>query len=79
YHVYLFLDGTTPDVELSTTSPAAPYWGTARTKAGDTSRRYIGSFRTGSTGAVVQFQHQSDANIITWLGADYTLRNVLSA
>lgn len=46
YHVYLYNNAGTPDVELVTTAPAAPYNGTARSKMGDTSRRYIGSALT---------------------------------
>ncbi|WP_414609310.1 hypothetical protein, partial [Stenotrophomonas pavanii] len=41
YHNYVYDNAGTADVEVSTTVPAAPYSGTARTKAGDTSRRYI--------------------------------------
>lgn len=49
YHAYLFSNAGTPDIELSTTAPAAPYNGTARTKTGDTSRRYVGSVLTDSS------------------------------
>ncbi|WP_414609303.1 hypothetical protein, partial [Stenotrophomonas pavanii] len=41
YHAYLYSNAGTPDVEVTTTAPDTPYSGTARTKAGDTSRRYI--------------------------------------
>jgi hypothetical protein len=55
YHVYLYLNAGVPDVELSATAPAAPYNGTARTKTGDTSRRYVGSVMTDGSGNVLNF------------------------
>lgn len=57
YHVYLFLNAGSPDIEVVTTAPDAPYSGTARAKTGDTSRRYIGSVRTDGAGAVFNFLH----------------------
>lgn len=62
YHVYLYDNAGTPDVEIVTTSPAAPYNGTARSKAADTSRRYMGSVRTDSSGNLIEFD-----NIAVWL------------
>ncbi|MBO0393895.1 hypothetical protein J1F00_05840 [Stenotrophomonas maltophilia] len=58
YHVYLFAktDGTA-DFEVVTTAPSAPYFGTARTKGADTTRRYLGSVRVGATG-VLKFEHR---------------------
>lgn len=55
YHAYLYLDGATPKFELVTTAPSAVYYGTARTKTGDTSRRYIGSVLTDSGGSIWPF------------------------
>ncbi|HHA2680127.1 hypothetical protein [Stenotrophomonas maltophilia] len=46
YHLYLYLNGATPAIELVATAPAAAYSGSARAKSGDTSRRYIGSVKT---------------------------------
>lgn len=65
YHVYLFSNTGTPDIELSATAPAAPYRGTARSKTGDESRRYLGSVRTDSSGNLYRFQHAG--NQVTWL------------
>lgn len=64
-HVYLFVktDGS-PDIEIVATAPAAPYSGTARTKAGDTSRRYLGSLRTDASGAAYNFL--MIGNAISW-------------
>lgn len=60
YHVYLFDNAGTPTIECVTTAPAAPYQGTARTKTGDTTRRYMGSVLTDASNNVVQFSHVSD-------------------
>lgn len=56
YHAYLYLDGSTPKVELVTTAPSAAYHGTARAKSGDTSRRYIGSVLTDAAANIFNFR-----------------------
>lgn len=56
YHVYGFLNSGVPDFEVVTTAPSSPYNGTARTKSGDTTRRYIGSIRAIAAGAVAKFE-----------------------
>ncbi len=65
YHAYLYSNAGTPDVEVTTTAPGTPYSGTARTKTGDTSRRYIGSFRTTTGGAITKFRHEG--NLIEYI------------
>ncbi|MRG98878.1 DUF2793 domain-containing protein [Xanthomonas sontii] len=67
YHLYIYLNGTTPDVEVATTEPSAPYIGRARTKSGDATRRYIGSFRTDTSGAVMKFMHSPAAGAVKYL------------
>ncbi|YCT77695.1 hypothetical protein QV000_07485 [Stenotrophomonas maltophilia] len=62
YHLFLTVSGATVGVEAVTTAPAAAYYGTARAKTGDTSRRYIGSFLTDGSGAVWRFLH-SDGGV----------------
>lgn len=57
YHAYIYLDGSIPKIELVTTAPSAPYYGTARTKTGDTSRRYLGSIITDGSSNIRQFVH----------------------
>lgn len=57
YHLYLYRNGGSADIEISTTAPAEPYSGVARTKSGDNSRRYIGSVRTDGAGSVFNFVH----------------------
>lgn len=60
HHVYLYLSSGTPTLEFSTTAPAAPYDGTARSKTGDTSRRYLGSLRTDGAGNIFNFLQVGD-------------------
>lgn len=60
YHVYLYLNAGVPDVEIVTTAPAASYSGTARSKTGDTSRRYVGSVKSDSGANLYNFQHTGD-------------------
>lgn len=55
YHVYFYSNAGTPAIECVTTAPAAPYSGTARTKTGDTSRRYVGSVVTNASGNLYRF------------------------
>lgn len=57
YHCYVFLNAGVPDVEFSTTAPSAAYFGTARNKTGDATRRYIGSFKSGATNTIIRFAH----------------------
>lgn len=59
YHNFLYSNAGTSDVETVTTLPDAPYSGTARAKTGDNSRRYIGSFRTDASAAIIQFTSDS--------------------
>lgn len=56
HYVYLYDNAGTPAVELSPTAPAAPFFGTARSKAGDTSRRYVCAVRSGAAGTLYGFQ-----------------------
>lgn len=69
YHLYLYLNAGTPDIEIVTTAPAAPYNGTARAKTGDTSRRYIGSVLTDSSGNLWYFNHAGNKVAWGWGGA----------
>ncbi|CAO3300294.1 hypothetical protein [Stenotrophomonas maltophilia] len=56
-HGYIFESNGVADVEWVTIAPAAPYFGSARSKSGDSSRRYIGSIRTNASSQVVNFTH----------------------
>ncbi|RRU05598.1 hypothetical protein [Stenotrophomonas sp. 278] len=63
YHVYLTVISGVVSAEAVTTAPASPYTGTARAKTGDTTRRYLGSFRTDGSGAIFNFIHTDDGVI----------------
>src|SRR5690606_30899656 len=52
--------------ELSTTEPAAPYAGTARTKTGDTSRRYLGSVRSNGDATPIMFNFLHSGQFIKY-------------
>ncbi|HHB9434354.1 TPA: hypothetical protein ACOEOA_003455 [Stenotrophomonas maltophilia] len=77
YHNFLYSNAGTSDVETVTTLPDTPYSGTARAKTGDTSRRYIGSFRTDGSGAIFNFIH-TDAGVIYLTAIDATPFRVLA-
>lgn len=66
YHNYAFDNAGSPDVEVSTTTPSTAYNGTARTKTGDSSRRYIGSFRTNASSQIMRFTHCPASGEIRW-------------
>lgn len=61
YHLYLYLSGGSPALEVVTTAPVA-WKGLAYSKTGDTSRRYVGSVRTDGSGNILQFQHDPASN-----------------
>lgn len=56
YHLYLYDNAGAADIDVSTTSPASAYSGTARSKTGDTSRRYVGSIRSNGSSLLHNFQ-----------------------
>lgn len=67
YHVYLYDNSGTPAIELSTTDPgSSAYFGTARTKNGDTSRRYLGSILCTSAGGVQNFSHLPNSGYLSY-------------
>lgn len=67
YHLYLYLNGSTPAIEAVTDAPAAPYSGTARAKTGATSRRYVGSFRTNANAQIIRFTHTINDGRVSYL------------
>lgn len=66
YHVYLYNNAGTPDVEIVTTAPATPYNGNARSKTSDNSRRYLGSILTDSGANLWPFTHLIKLGYIGW-------------
>jgi len=73
-HVYLY-DSSGPTLEISTTLPASPYAGAARTKTGDTSRRYLGSVYCDAGGFLFKFTSAVHGNILkmNWLPTSPTI------
>jgi len=70
YHLYLYENAGTPTLECVTTAPAAAYFGTARAKTGDTSRRYIGSVLTDGSGNIYNFRHDAEGAVYYRVGID---------
>src|SRR5574337_249891 len=66
YHVYLYSNAGTPAIECMTTAPSSPYNGTARTKTGDTSRRYLGSVLTDASASICGFTHDKNTMLYQW-------------
>lgn len=60
YHLYCKYASGSISAEIISTPPSAPYSGTARTKPGDSSSRYIYSIKTDSNGAIIPFIVQSN-------------------
>jgi hypothetical protein len=75
YHVYLYLSGSSVLAEYVTASPATPYFGTARTKTGDTSRRYIGSFLTNSSAQIHDFSYTNNYMAYRTAGSNFRILN----
>ena len=71
YHVYLYSNAGTPAVEVVTTAPSTVYRGKARTKTGDTSRRYLGSVYVLSAGGMAPFVHDLSSGKIMYLEAAF--------
>jgi hypothetical protein len=57
YYVYLFISGGSVTADYSTTAPGSAYFGDARSMSTNTSRRFIGFFRTGTSGQIFNFEH----------------------
>lgn len=69
YHLYLYDNSGTPTIEVSTTAPnSTPFWGTAKSKTSDTTRRYLGSFRTNTSSAIYNALFTGAGNLVnvTW-------------
>ena len=67
-YVYAYASTTsyTPAFEVCTTEPVV-YFGTARHKTGDASRRYIGAFLTDGSSNIYDFRRRGDE--VRWLEA----------
>lgn len=69
YHVYLYDNAGTPAAEVVTTAPATPYAGTARSKTGDTTRRYLGTIYVNASQQIVPFQHHVQSGLMVYRNA----------
>lgn len=56
-HAYLGVVSSVPTLTVSLTAPDVPYLGTARTMAGDTTQRFLGSLYVGASGTIAGFLH----------------------
>lgn len=68
YYVYVYLSSGTPAVEVSTTTPTV-YSGSAKSKTGDTSKRYVFDFKTDGSGNILQFQHNPSMSYVALMYA----------
>lgn len=66
YHVYFYSSSGTPAIEVVTTAPASPFAGDARSKTGNSSRRYVGSVLTDSSGNIISFVHSDQLGRIDY-------------
>jgi hypothetical protein len=74
YHVYVYSNAGTLTLEASTTAPvafASPL-GTARSKSGDTSRRYLYSALTKADGTFYRWAYGEASRIWQWVDAALT-------
>ena len=65
YHVYIYMSGGSPAVEVVTTAPAS-WKGTAYSKNGSTGRRYLGSVKTDGSGDLIPWIHHKHANLMLY-------------
>jgi hypothetical protein len=70
YHVYVYLNSGVPAAEVVTTAPVA-WKGTAYSKTGDTSRRYVGSIKTDGGGNVYEFEHNPFDNFMLYRNVQF--------
>ena len=63
YHIYVYLSAGVASAEVVTTAPVA-WKGSAYSKTGDTSRRYVGSIKSDGSGNVYNFSHHPLSNTI---------------
>lgn len=66
FHVYIYKSGASIVVDFSTTAPNSPYKGTARSKIGNTSMRYLGTILTNSVGDIKNFTHNPSTNYFAY-------------
>jgi hypothetical protein len=75
YCIYL-VNSTT--IEVSTTVPTTAWTGQARSKPGDSSRRYVGFFITDASGNIRKFTHSPLNGIYTYVYAPISVFRVMA-
>ena len=66
YHIYVYLSSGAAAMEVVTTAPTAWKSG-AYSKTSATTRRYIGSVKTDSSGNIIKFRHYLKDNYIAYM------------
>lgn len=66
YYVYVFNNSGALDWEWSTTAPDTPYFGAARSKTGDTSRRFVFCFRSNGSSQLYNFIHDPQRGVVNY-------------
>jgi hypothetical protein len=77
-HVYLYGNAGVPAVEVVTTAPAG-YFGGAYQKTGVSTRRYLGSVKTDSSGNILNFQHDPLTGFVRYLNNPFAAPNEVLA
>lgn len=77
-YVYLQHTNGVSGIIVVTNAPNAPFFGTARSQLGATTRRFLCPIRTDSGGGVRVFQYEESSGVFTWT-KDYTETLVLNA
>ena len=68
YHCYVYDNSGVGALECVTTAPATAWIGTARSKTGDTTRRYVGSIRTNGSSQLFNFftEGAGSLQVVRW-------------
>lgn len=69
YYLYLANVSGVPVIEVSNVAPVV-YYGSARNKTGDTSRRYIGGILSAGGTGIYSFRHNAQTGRFTWTQAN---------
>lgn len=68
YYLYVFeSSGGVLDWEHSTTAPSSPYIAGARHKTSDSTRRYVGAFRTNGSSEIENFWYEGDGSTMDFM------------
>lgn len=65
-YVYMYMSGSTPTLEVTTTAPAAAFAGNARSKTSDPSRRWVFSMKTYTDNTLFNFGHDPATTLVQY-------------